>query len=101
MVMGMSLYIDREHIDTGCEEAPAQNDHHYCNDKDIGEMVTMVLMKPSKIPMHHAFVKSTQQKCKDQSELWEEEFKAFMALMNISCCNLEARCWKTALWQLI
>lgn len=29
------------------------------------------------MPTLHAFAKSTQQKCKDQSELWEEEFKAF------------------------
>lgn len=30
------------------------------------------------MPTLHAFVKSTQQKCKNQSELWEEEFKALV-----------------------
>lgn len=55
MVMGMSLYIVREHIDTGYEEAPAQSDHHYCNDRDVAEMVTMVLLKPSKIQKERSY----------------------------------------------
>lgn len=67
--MGMSLYIDREHIDTGYE---------------METMVTVVLMKPSKIHKARSydanasrFCKIYTKKCKDQSELWEGEFKAF------------------------
>lgn len=61
--MGMSLYIDREHMDTGYEEATAQSDHHYRNDRDIGEMVAMVLMKPSKIQKARSYDANTSRFC--------------------------------------